>query len=374
MSRKFMGHQPARFALLIVALVLFASMPPALAQDPTLDLTQTAEYNIGLDCPVTAALDPEGTTYWVLMDNCFQNGYALHAYNIADGTQVNADDHADALKTLQGVYIDWAITPLGFTPSGDLSIRYNDPETYGSINLLIPLARGGEASTQSSATYDALLAEYSDYPEFSVYSPDHTHVIAVGPTSFHILDVQAETEIVEISAEGSTDNALAAFSADGTHLHVVRFNTTGETDDHASTLLIYSLPDGALLKQYPVGSSSVWISPDGTYAAVHHFSNNIGDLNEIVVVNLESGLTSPASNLLEKPAPVTTCLNTGNNVSDIGYMTSGYFSMPSLHWLPDNSGLLLPLSYNGEGAEGAGSSCIFNYSRLRTYSVKEAGG
>jgi hypothetical protein len=369
MSHKFIGLQAARFALLIVALVLSASMRLVVAQDATLDLTQTAEYDIGLKCPVTAALDPAGTTYWVLMDNCFQNKYALHAYNIADGTQVNTDDYADALATLQGVYIDLSITPLGFTPSGDLSLRYNHPETYGSINLLIPLASGGEVTTQSSAAYDALLAEYSQYPEFSVYSPDHTRVVAVGPTSFHILDVQAETEIVEISAEDS----LAAFSADGTHLQVVRSNTTGETDDHASTLLIYSLPDGELLNQYPVPSSAVWVSPDETSAVVQLFSNNVSDLSEIVVVNLKTGLTSPASNLLEKPAPVTTCLNTGNNMSDVGLMTSGYFTMPSLHWLPDSSGLILPLSSNGDGAQGDRGSCIFNYSRLRTYSVREAG-
>ena len=144
--------------------------------------------------------------------------------------------------------------------------------------------------------------------------------------------------------------------------------------DIASTLLIYSLPDGALLQQYPVPSSAVWVSPDETYAAVQLFSNDIGEQSELVVMDLESGLASPASNLLEDPAPVTTCLNTGNNVSDLGYMTSGYLSVASLHWLPDSSGVVLPLSYNGEGAEGAsGSACIFNYSRLRTYRVEEAG-
>ena len=55
------------------------------------------------------------------------------------------DDYADALVGLDGVYVDLFITPMGFTPAGDLSIRYNDPETYASINLLIPLASGGEA-------------------------------------------------------------------------------------------------------------------------------------------------------------------------------------------------------------------------------------
>jgi hypothetical protein len=373
MVHKYTEHQRVRFALFVVVLVLGAPLSAIAAQGNGLNLIQTAEYDIGLDCPVTAALDPAGTTLWVLMDNCFQYGYSLHAYNVADGTPVNVDDYADALVSLEGIYVDLFITPMGFTPAGDLSIRYNDPDTYESFNLLIPLTSDGEATTQTSATYDALLAEYSDYPEFSVYSLDHTRVVAVGGTSFHILDVQAETEIVEIPVEGSIDNALASFSADGEHLDVVFLNNPADINDFSSTLLIYSLPDGALLQQYSVPSSAVWVSPDEAYAAVQLFSSDISERSELVVMDLGSGLTSPASNLLEDPAPVTTCLNNGNDVSDIGYMTSGYLNMASLQWLPDSSGVVLSLSYNGDGAEGSGSVCIFNYSRLRTYAVEEAG-
>ena len=374
MFRKHIEYQRAQFALVILALMLGAPMVTTTAQGNGLNLTQTAEYNIGVDCPVTAALDPAGTTLWVLMDNCFQHNYSLHAYNVVDGTQVNVDDYASALASLEGVYVDLFITPMGFTPAGDLSIRTNDPDTYASFNLLIPLASGGEATSQTSVTYDALLARYSDYPEFSVYSPDHTRVVAVGGTSFHILDVQAETEIVEIPVKGSTDNALASFSTDSEHLDVVVYlNNPEDVNDHSATLLIYNLPDGVLLQQYPVPSSAIWVSPDETYAAIQLFSNNINELSELVVMDLASGLTSPASNLLEAPAPVTTCLNNGNDVSDIGYMTSGYLNMASLHWLPDSSGVALSLSYNGDGAEGSGSSCIFNYSRLRTYLVEDVG-
>ena len=196
--------------------------------------------------------------------------------------------------------------------------------------------------------------------------------MAIGETSLHVLDVQAETEIVEIPVEGGTDRALASFSADGEHLDVILFNDPEDVNDFSSTLLIYSLPDGALLQQYSVPSSAIWVSPDEAYAAVQFFSNNIGEQSELAVIDLESGVTSPVSNLLEAPAPVTTCLNNGNDVSDIGYMTSGYLNMASLHWLPDSSGVVLSLSYNGDGAGGDGGSCIFNYSRLRTYSVESA--
>jgi hypothetical protein len=146
MMRKIAARHKATFALVTVALLLGAAVPSALAQDGGPDLIQTAEYDIGLDCPVTAALDPAGTTLWVLMDNCFQGRYALHAYRVADGSRLPADDYASALAVLQGVYIDLFITPMGFTPAGDLSIRYNDPDTYESVNLLIPLASGGQGA------------------------------------------------------------------------------------------------------------------------------------------------------------------------------------------------------------------------------------
>ncbi len=264
-------------------------------------------------------------------------------------------------------------TPLAFTPAGDLSIRYGDFQTAESFNTIIPLASGGDAVTQSSASYDAFLAQYSDYPEYSVYSPDHTRVVADGATSFHVLDVQAETEIVEIPVEGGTDSAWAAFSADGERLEVTLYHDSGDPNDHPSTLLIYSLPDGVLLKQYELPSSSFWLSPDQQYAAVNLYSDNIGDLNELVVINLETGLTSAALNLDEVPKPVTTCLNSGNDMRDVDFMTDGRFSFPDLHWLADNSTIVLPLSYGGDGAEGLGSVCFFNYSRLRTYSVQAAG-
>lgn len=371
---KYMLRRSAGLALFIAALIWGASSLTSMAQDNSLNLIQTAQYNIGFKCPVASALDPTGTTLWILMNNCLKSGFAVSAYNIADGSQVNEDDYADALMGLAGpdVFVDPFVRPLAFTPEGDLSIRYTDFQTSESFNLIIPLASGGEATTETSAAYDVFLAEYSDYPTFSVYSPDHTRVVATGGTSFHILDVRTQTEIVEIPADGVTDSALALFSVDGERLEVTYSNNPDDPNDHASTLFIYSLQDGALLQQYQVPSPVLWISPDGTYAAVNLFSNNIGDLNELVVIDLETGFTSPASNLDEDPTPVTTCLNSGNDVSENGYMTDGRFSFPDLHWLADSSGLVLPLSYGGDMAV-MGSICIFNYSRLRTYKVETAG-
>lgn len=374
MIRKYMIRRRARFAAFIGVLILGTPILTSMAQSNGLNLIQTAEYDIGFDCPVASVLDPRGTTLWVLMNNCSVSGYALRAYDVADGSQVNEDDYADALVGLADpdAYVDPFIIPMAFTPEGDLSIRFTDIQTYESFNLLISLASGGEATTEVNAAYDTFLAGYSDYPEFSVYSPDHTRVVAIatGGTSFHVLDIQTQTEITEITVEGGTDSALALFSADGARLEVTYLNNPNDLNDYSSTLLIYSLPDGGLLQQYQLPSPAVWISPDGAYAAVNLYSNNIGDLNELVVIDLETGFSSAASNLDEDPAPVTTCLNNGNDVSDIGYMTDGRFSFPGLHWLADSSGLVIPLSYGGDGAEG-GSTCIFNYSRLRTYMIEQ---
>ncbi|MEQ8675558.1 MAG: hypothetical protein RLP44_29100 [Aggregatilineales bacterium] len=359
-------HRKAGIVLLLVMGLLGMSIVSA-QEDATVTLIQTAEYDIGLDCPVSSTLDPSGTTLWVLMNTCGQRGYSLKAINVADGTQVNENDYADALTILNGVYVDLFITPIGFTPTGDISIRYNDPDTYESFNVIVPLASDGEVTAQASETYSALLAQYSEYPEYSVYSSDHTQVVASGVTGIYVVDVQSESEIAEIPIEGGGDSVLASFSADGTHLHVIQFNVE-DFDDPATTLFIYDLADGAVLGQYAMPSSAVWVSPDESYAAVQLYSNDIGDLSELIVVDLETGAKSDASNLLEAPFPATTCLNSGNDIRDLNHTVSGYLNLTSLKWLPDSSGIVLTLSYGGEALSG-GSLCILNYSRLRTYTV-----
>ena len=217
MSFDYVAHKLVSSALLIAVLVLGTSMQTIVAQDNSLELIQAAEYNIGFGCPVTSVLDATGTSLWVLMDNCFQGGYTLHNYSAIDGTELPMDDYADALRSFVGIdnYVDAFTTPMGFTPAGDLSIHFTNFETSETSTLLIPVASGGEATTETSASYNALLAEYSDYPDYSVYSPDHTRVVAAGETSFHVLDVQTETEIIEIPVEGGTDSAAASFSVDG---------------------------------------------------------------------------------------------------------------------------------------------------------------
>lgn len=373
MVRNDRTRQRAGFALLIVAIMIALFTIPqgvGTAQDDSLNLTQTAEYDIGFDCPLASALDPDGTTLWVLMNNCGSKRYNLQAYDVSDGTRITENDYADALLPLDSIYVDPFINPLAVTPDGDLSIRYNDPDTYESINLLIPLATGGEATTVNSASYNAFMATMSEYPEFSIYSMDHTQVVASSATSLHVIDVQAETEVVEI--EVSTDTAVPFFSTDGTALYVTELTNPDDYDDYSATLFIYSLPDGALLAQYEVPSFLVWVSPDGKYAAGEIGSSNVGERSDLFVIELESGRVSPMQTLLEEPHRVLTCLNRETDMTDVDFMTSGLFRNAGLQWLPDSSGLLLPLSYGGESTGGS-NPCYFNYSRLRSYAVEAAG-
>jgi hypothetical protein len=263
---------------------------------------------------------------------------------------------------------------MAFTPAGDLSIRYSDPNTYEISNLVIPLASGGEATTPSSASFNDLLVGLSPYPEFSIYSPDHTRVVAIDESAFHVIDVQAEREITTIPVEGGVDGAATAiFSAGGEHLVVISYVNPDNMDDYTCNVQIYSLPNGTLLSQYTLPAPPLALSPDETKAAVNLASNNIGDQSDLVIIDLNTGLASPALSLLEAPKPVTNCLNDGRDVSDVGFMTDGYLGLTSLQWLPDNSGVVVALSAFGDGAGGDAGFCAFNNSRLRLYSVGSGG-
>jgi hypothetical protein len=363
-------HRFTLYLMLTVAIV--ALLPAAItahAQDSGPGLIQTAEYDIGLDCPVASALDPTGEAIYILMNNCGSSRYYLLVLDADEGFRLPVDDYAADLAVLNGTYIDLFIMPLAFNPDGDLSLRFNDPDTYVSFNLVIPVATGGEVTLTSSDSYDALLAELADYPEFTVYSPDHTRAVTGDRGTLHVIDVSAETVLASIPLEAGAEYALANFSDDGTELEVTLPVDPDDMSRMDSRLYVYRIMDGTLTGEFPVPSPALWRSPDGTRAAVQLFSNNIGERSELQIVDLSGGAASATSNLLEAPQPVTICLNDGRSVSDLGLVRSGYLTLVSLHWLPDSSGIALTLSSNGEGV-GGGAPCFFNYSRLRTYRVE----
>ena len=66
-----MIHRLYHYAILTILITLYAALTlNVYAQNDTLPITRTAEYDIGLKCPVSVTLDPTQTAIWVLMNNC----------------------------------------------------------------------------------------------------------------------------------------------------------------------------------------------------------------------------------------------------------------------------------------------------------------
>lgn len=354
--------------MLGVLLGIFGS--PIVAQTGSLSVTMTSEEDIGFDCPVTATLDPAGTTLWVLMDNCFQEGYYLRAFSVGSGAAINDDDHtfAAALAGLEDGEAASYNTSLGFTPDGELSINYTD-ENYIPVNVSVAAGADGSASTEgvTSDAIGSLIANYAEYPETTVYNADHTRAVAISENSFHILDLQTGTQIVEMEVPGGSEGSFPSFSADGQQLYITQLHNPDDMTATASTLNIYSLPDGELVTSYDVLSPFVWVSPNGQYAALWMSDD------ELAVVELAENNYSQPIQMFEEPRHATTCLNTGDDISDVDFTVSGQLFLIDLEWLPDSSGFITLNSYLGEAASGDSGICIFNYSRLRRYTVQHDG-
>jgi len=357
----------------LMLITLFALIVPLTinAQADSLQVTQTAEYNIGFDCPMTAVLSPDQTVLWILMNNCGQGGYNLLGYNVADGSPVKADDKnfADALSPLTNQWIYPDTKPLGFTPDGAVDLRYNDPDTYDALNLRLTLT-GAEPPTSdltllTNDTIQKLISGYAGYPENVTYSPDHTLASIPDTAAFHIIDLKTGKELFQLDSQPTADYSRASFSADNQHLYILTLKKPDDTQDNSSTLNIYNLSDGKLLKTYDVPTYINVISPDERYIV-----GQVGGQFDagIVITNLETGSASQPILVNEPPHPVTECLNTGKKLKGLDFKTRGELPVRDIIWLPDSSSFFTVNSYLGDGAAG-GTICIFNTSRLRQYKV-----
>ncbi len=340
------------------------------AQTDGLEVRQTAEYDIGFDCPVSAALDSTGTRLWVLMDNCYGSRFSLRAFGVADGAPLNDDtsDFSDELEVMDKTYVSHFTFPLAFTPDGMLDILYSDSETYDTLNLRLPVESTAEAADTRALlpTFDALntlIPGFAGYPETTVYNGDHTLAAVMDETHVHILDLQTGVRLFEIKTV-EPYNAFPYFSADNQTLYIAELHNFDDVTDYSSTLKLYSLPDGEQIASYEVPSPFLWVSPNEQYLAMQ-----VGD-ETLQVLDLVSGSLSAALPLFEPPQKVMRCLNNGNDVSDVDFTTRGDLFLMGLNWLPDSSGFLTVQSYLGDGAQG-GTICIFNYSRLRRYAVED---
>lgn len=352
--------------LFMLALLL---MPLTAQAQDTLPVTRTAEYDIGVRCPLGLTLDATQEQVWVLMDGCYDGGYALQGYRLADGTPITnePEPYVDVLEPLANQWLYSDTRPFGFTPDGAVDIIYNDPDTYSAKSLRFSL--DGSATPDSEYTLltndkiTELIPDFSGYPETTSYNTDHTLAFVPDTTSVYVIDLKTERILFSIE-DGETAYLIRPFfSTDGQFLYTSKVINVEDMQDNTSTLDVYSLPDGELLKSYEIPTYLNVISPDNRYA--------IGVYNDVtlMVTDLETGVSSEPIVYSEPPRGLTTCYNSGLPApTGLDIQTSGLLYVRDIVWLPDSSGFLTANTGQGQGL-GGGRTCIFEYSRLRVYMV-----
>lgn len=367
---------PTRALILTVFFIAALGITPLIvnAQNDAPQVAQTAEYNIGFNCPVSATLAPDQTILWVLMDNCGNRKFTLQGFQVTDGSPIKAadDNFAGALAPLtdQWIYVD--TRPLAFTPDGAVDVRYNNADTYDALNLRLSLTGDQPPTTDLKLlTRDAvqvLIPGYDGYLETTTFNAHHTLAVVPneGTSALHIFDLRTSAELFQIEFPSANAVSAASFSPDDQHLYITTLKNPDDVSDNNSTLNIYDLKNGKLIKSYNVPSYLNSVSPDE-----HYIVGLVGGQFDaaLLITELETGKSSPPILVNEQPHQVTECLNSGKKVSDVGFKTRGELPVRDVVWMPDSSGFLTVNSYLGDGAYG-GSICNFNYSRLRAYSVQ----
>lgn len=327
------------------------------------------ERSIGFDCPVAQALSPDGETLWVLMRGCFsRSGYALLAFNAADGEPVALEaDYTEALEPLREGEVIGSTNPMGFMDANTLSIRYSERETYAVRSVALTLDGQPAVPMTDDESLMALLSQYAEYPEFSIYSDDHRLAFVVGSASAHVLDVVSGEELFSVSYPAETYNAYPTFSPDSSIIYIAQLIEPENFESYESVLTAYSLPDGAVIDSWPVPSPFVWVSPDGRYAAAEIGAND-GTSSDLLLANLETGGVSAPLALFEPPRRAVACVNDGRSLSDVDFTVSGTLALIRVNWLGDSSGFVYTRSSGGE-AVGGGRPCALDSSRLNRVTV-----
>lgn len=350
----------------LVGLLVFLGLFTGIAAQSTVPPITNTQYEIGFDCPAAQALSSDGMTLWVLMEGCLSRVSKLQAFNVADGTPIetgNSDTFSSALAVLSGHYVDDSTNPMALLEDDTvLSLYYIDAETYAPRNVLLSLSDGEILPpTLDDEDRNALFLTATEYPETTVYNYDHTQAAVIGAEFLTVFDLPTSEVIFSLPLEDEF-NAYPSFSKDGTVLYVGQFDNVEDMNNYASTLSIYSLPDGELLSSYSVPSAFLSVSPDQRYATAEIGSND-GTSSDIFIVDLDSGASTDPIALYEPSRKLMACANDGRNMSDVDFTVSGILSLSGLDWLPDSSGFVYTRSYGGEGA-GGGLPCAFNTSRL----------
>jgi hypothetical protein len=352
-----------RFALLF--LLLISAALPAAAQSAQ-PFPDGLEYDIGLDCPLAQTLDAESGVLWVLMEGCFTRRYTLQAFDVATGARLEtASDYAAQLELLRDGIINRTTHPLALVDDV-VTIRYADAETYVPLTIAFTLDDAPVTPALSDADLSDLLFSLTDYPETTVYSPDHAYAAVIGTNAVNLLDI-ANGQVLFTLPMAQEYNAFPTFSADSDTLYMITLDEFDNMDNYASTLTAYSIPTGERRMTAALPSFSAWVSPDERYAAVQ-LGTNDGTSDNLYVVDLTSGAISEPFSLYEPPSKALTCVNDGRSLADVDFTRTGRLRLTSVDWLPDSSGFVFTRSYGGEGA-GGGRPCVFDTSRLNVVTM-----
>ncbi len=361
-------HPVSRFVPFAL-LSLFALLPLVTTAQSALPVTRTAEYDIGVRCPLGLTLDLTQTQVWVLMDNCFNGRYGLQGYQLADGTPITTDleQYAEVLEPLRDRWLYSDTRPFAFTPDGVVDIRYNDPDTYSGLNLRFTLDGSEPPATESLLLTNEVIADlipdYAGYPETTSYNHDHTLAFVSDTSAVYIVDLIKGEILFQIDSGTMTDFSRAYFSTDGQLVYLSTLVNPDNMDDYSSTLASYRLSDGELVKSYDIPTFLNVVSPDNRYVI------GVDSEETLMVTDLETGVSSEQIIYSEPPRPLSICYNSGLPApTGLDMQTSGKLYVRDIIWLPDSSGFVTVNSGQGQGL-GGGRTCIFEYSRMRVYAV-----
>lgn len=348
---------------------LFSLLPLLTTAQDSLPVTRTAEYDIGVRCPLSLTLDATQTQVWVLMDGCYNGGYTLQGYQLADGTPITTDveQYTAALEPLKDQWIYSDTRPFAFTPDGAVDIRYNDPDTYSALNLRFTLDGSEPPATENVLLTNEVIADlipdYSGYPETTTYNHDHTLAVVRDTSTLYIVDLPSGEIRFQLDFEPTTDFITASFSTDGQLMYLSTLVNGEDVTDYRSTLAVYSLPEGTLGETYDVPTYFNVVSPDNRYVI------GVDSEETLMVTDLETGVSSEPIIYSEPPRPLSMCYNSGLPApTGLDMQTSGELYVRDILWLPDSSGFVTVNTGQGQGL-GGGRTCIFEYSRMRVYAV-----
>ena len=330
-------------------------------QGESLGLVLSTEVNIGFDCPISATSD--GSTVWVLADNCGGFPQMLHAYDLQTGE--NLRDIPIRLEGVDGImlFVDNATNPLALTPDGQIEILVSDYDISEFRRYLVDMDTGNVSmDPDADAQLNDLLTQFSPDPVFQVtFSPDHRYAVASDDVAMHLLDLSTGEALFSVDVA----YGFAAFSPDAQYLYISVLDEPDNYDVSDATTTVYSVPDGEAIQSLAVPSFILYPSPDGQYLAFQTAPGEIGT-EEIGFVDVATGRISPLLKISVGPGRALVCANTGRDLSDVDFLISGYLSLRAAYWLPDMSGFVTFNAYDGNATN---TGCIFEYSRWRQYSI-----